>query len=134
VAVGFLLAAIYLRVIWLLIPSIIIGANGLLFLFCAVTGLWQVWAVMWTIEPLSVGLALLLIGGLKQRRGLMTAGLLLCVIGGIGLLGMASLMSLAWFANWVWLFRLLVPAGLVVAGLLILVWSLTRKTASFKAH
>jgi hypothetical protein len=134
VAVAFLLAAAYMRVIWLLIPSIIIGANGLLFLFCAVTGLWEVWAVMWTIEPLSVGLALLLIGGIKRRHGLMLAGLILCIIGGVGLVGMASVMSLAWFASWVWLFRFLVPIALVLVGASLLVWSLGRKTASFKVH
>jgi hypothetical protein len=27
--------------------------------FCALTGLWNAWAVLWTVEPLSVGLSLL---------------------------------------------------------------------------
>ena len=41
VAAGFIAAAIHMRVIWLCIPAFIIGANGLLFQFCAITGLWN---------------------------------------------------------------------------------------------
>ena len=65
-AVGFLAFALYAKVIWLWLPAIVIGANGLLFQFCALTGWWEVWAVMWTIEPLSLGIAFLVVN-LKQR-------------------------------------------------------------------
>jgi hypothetical protein len=134
VAAGFALAAIYMRVIWLMIPAIIIGANGLLFQFCAITGLWEVWAVMWTIEPLSVGMALLLIGALQRRHGLMTAGLLLCSIGGIGLVGMSAILSVSWLAGWLWLLRFVVPVLLVLSGTLLLLMSLGRGTAFFKVR
>jgi hypothetical protein len=40
-AAGFLVAAIYTRVIELVIPAIIIGLNRLLLQFCTVTGLWE---------------------------------------------------------------------------------------------
>ena len=86
VALGFLFAAIKMRVIWLLIPTIIIGANGLLLQFCALTGWWAVWAVAWVIEPLSVGLALLAVN-LKQRSpGLMVAGIAVCAVALLGAL------------------------------------------------
>jgi hypothetical protein len=134
VAAGFVLAAIHLRVIWLIIPATIIGANGVLFQFCAITGLWDVWAVMWTIEPLSVGLSLLLIGALKRRSGLMTAGLLLCGIGGVGLVGMSAILSVSWFASWLWVFRFTVPAALVLGGVALLLWGLSRSAASFKVR
>ena len=134
VAAGFAWAAIHLRVIWLMIPAMIIGANGLLFQFCAITGLWDVWAVMWTIEPLSVGLSLLLIGALKRRSGLMTAGMLLCGIGGVGLVGMSAILSVTWLASWMWVLRFTVPVALVLGGVLMLLWGLSRSSALFKAR
>lgn len=121
VSAGFIAAAIYMRVIWLCIPAFIIGANGLLFQFCAITGLWDVWAVMWTIEPLSIGLALLFIGARKNRSGLLLAGLILCTLSGVGLIGMMAIVSMsAIFAGW-WLFRLAGPALLIFLGILMLV-------------
>ena len=135
VAAGFVLAAIHMRVIWLLIPAIIVGANGLLFQFCAITGLWDVWAVMWTIEPLSVGLSLLLIGARKRRSGLMSAGLILCLVGGVGLIGMAALLSASWlWFGWSWLFRWIGPAVLILAGGLLLFVGLMRNLTVFKAR
>jgi hypothetical protein len=133
VALAFMLAALHMRVIWLMIPAIIIGANGLLFQFCAITGLWQVWAVMWTIEPLSVGMALLLVGARKRRSGLMMAGVLLCGIGGVGLLGMSAVVSTRWLMpGWQWLFRVAGPATLIVVGALLLFGGLAQRWRSFK--
>ena len=83
-ATGFLFAAIYRRVVWLLVPAIIIGLNAIVFQFCAATGLWGTWAFLWLIEPLSVGLALLVVGAATQRAGLSTAGLVLCYMAGVG--------------------------------------------------
>ncbi len=131
VAAGFFAAAAHMRVIWLLIPAIVVGANGLLFQFCTVTGMWQVWAVMWTVEPLSVGVALLGIGVWKGHRGLTLAGAILCVVASFALLGMSVLMS----TRLLWLdqrpFRLFVAILLILIGLLFLLWnSLYRLFAS----
>jgi hypothetical protein len=134
VAAGFALAALWLRVIWLLIPAMIIGANGLLFQFCAVTGLWQVWAVMWAIEPLSVGLSLLLIGAIKRRSGLMTAGVLLCGIGGAAVVGMSAIVSASWLAAWLWIARAVLPLSMVLAGVLLLIWGLARRNTWLKVR
>ncbi len=113
---GLLLAAIFMRVIWLLIPAIIIGANGLLFLFCSITGLWEVWAALWTIEPLSLGIAFLIIHARRQIQGLRIAGLILCGIAGLGLVGMSALLRGYWFIN------MLGPAALILVGLGMMFW------------
>lgn len=67
--IGFALAAIFMRVIWLIIPTFIVGLTGLALLFCTLTGQWEAWAVLWTVVPLSVGLPLLLIGVIKRLMG-----------------------------------------------------------------
>jgi hypothetical protein len=132
VAGGFALTALWLRVIWLLIPAMVIGANGLLFQFCALTGLWQVWAVMWAIEPLSVGLSLLLIGAIRRTPGLMTAGILLCSIGGVAIVGMSAILSATWLAGWLWAVRLVIPLSVILVGVLLLIWGLTQRSVWIK--
>jgi hypothetical protein len=117
VAVGFTLAALYMRNVWLMIPAIIIGMNGLLFQFCALTGWWGVWAVLWTIEPLSVGLALLFVHFRKRRSGLLVAGTILCAIAAVGMTGMLGLVALR--PGW-WVLNMIGPALLVGIGVLLL--------------
>jgi hypothetical protein len=120
VALGFLAAAFYMRIVWFLIPAAIIGINGLVFQFCAITGLWSWWSVLWVIEPFSVGLPLLLIGLRRGISGLVTAGLILCGVAGAGFLLMITVLG-----GW-WPFRLLGGAVLIVAGLAVLVWGMAR--------
>lgn len=117
VALGFALAALYMRNVWLMIPAIIIGMNGLLFQFCALTGWWEVWSVLWTIEPLSVGLALLFVHFFKHRPGLLVAGTILCGIAAVGLMGMLGLVALR--PGW-WVLNMIGPAMLVVTGVMLL--------------
>ncbi len=124
VALGFLFAAIWMRLIWLLIPAIIIGANGVVFQFCTLTGLWGTWAVLWTIEPLAVGLAFLLIGAAKRLGGLFFAGIILCGLGGMGLIGM-TLVGPSW-----WMIRLAGPVVLIGVGFLLLVWGIASRRLS----
>lgn len=119
-AMGFLFAAIYMRVIWLLIPAIIIGMNGLVFQFCAITDLWEWWSVLWVIEPLAVGLALLAIGLRRAISGLTMAGLILC-----GVAGASALMMLTILGTW-WPITLLGPVVLILGGLVVLGWGLVR--------
>ena len=66
VALGFVLAANYAREAWLLVPAIFIGVNGELFLFNMWYGQWYLWKVLWIAQPLSLGLALLLVGVVKH--------------------------------------------------------------------
>jgi hypothetical protein len=120
-ALGFLFAAIYMRVIWLLIPAIIIGANGLVFQFCALTGFWESWAVLWAVEPLSVGVALLIVNLKARSNGLFIAGAILCAVAALGMIGMSAL-----FPGWI-LISALGPATLLFVGLLLLINSLLRR-------
>jgi hypothetical protein len=122
-ALGFVVAALYMHNIWLMIPAIIIGANGLLFQFCALTGWWSVWAVLWAIEPLSVGVALLVVNTAKRRRGLLIGGLVLCGIAAISMIGMTAILP-----EW-WVLNLLGPALLVGTGFLLLLANVRPRMA-----
>ena len=97
----------------LVIPGTIITANGLLLLFQNVTGLWGTWAYLWTVEPMAVGLGLLLFYVIADRNGgvLLAAG----IVGGVGLL-----MLLIFSGTFTYLGPLLIIAMgvvLAVAGL-----------------
>ena len=115
-AQGFLFAAVYMRGTWLIIPAIIIGANGLVLQFCALTGLWEAWAMLWPVEPLSVGLSLLVISAMKRWSRLFVTGLIMCGLAGLGLVGMTTILS-----EW-WPVSLLGSGVLILAGVLLLLW------------
>jgi hypothetical protein len=133
-ALGFLFAAVYTRARWLLIPTIVIGANGLLFQFCALTGWWGVWSVLWTIEPLSMGLALLVFGLSRRSTGLLVAGATLFGLGGAGLIGMTALVSLTTVWPGLWLLDLAGPLAIIAAGLLLVISSLLHRSTPAGAN
>lgn len=114
-AVGFALAAIFMRVAGLAIPAIIIGVNGLMLAFCNLTGLWKSWAILWPIEPLAIGLGLLFVGYFHRSSGAKLAGLILTGIAGAGFF-IASFISIY---NDTFL-RFAVPGMLLVCGVIIL--------------
>ncbi len=93
VAVGFVMAAIFLRVVWLTIPASIVGLTGLALQFCAVTGLWAAWAVLWTVVPFSVGLPLLLIGIFHKMDGVKLAGMIVIAFAGLAFAAMAAILG-----------------------------------------
>ncbi len=120
VALGFLAATLYMRVPGLAIPAILIGLNGLVFQFCAITGSWNWWSVLWTVEPLAVGVALLVFGAQTGASGTVTAGIILCGIAGAGFLLMVAILSGGW------LIGLVGPGLIILAGLALLGWGLRR--------
>jgi len=130
VAAGFLSAAIYMQNIWLLIPAITVGANGLLFQFCAITGWWGVWAVLWTIEPLSVGLALLAVNAKQRSAGLLIAGITACALAGMGLVQSLAIVALSAIFSVGWLWKWTGPATLIFAGFLLLILSLLHRPSA----
>ena len=65
-ALGFAIAALYAHEAWLMVPAIVIGVNGGIFLFNMLAGQWYLWKVLWILEPLSLGLALLFVGVVKH--------------------------------------------------------------------
>jgi hypothetical protein len=113
-AVGFTLAAIFMRVAGLAIPAMIIGVNGLMLAFCNLTGLWAAWAILWPIEPLAVGLGLLIVGVANHSTGAKLAGLILVGIAGAGFF-IASFISIY---NGT-ILRFAVPALLIFSGVIL---------------
>jgi hypothetical protein len=112
---GFGLASIAMRASGLAIPAFIVGINGLFLAFCAVTGLWAAWALMWPIEPLAVGLGLLVVGFAERSAGAKQAGMILTGIAGAGFF-LASFISI-FNAS---MLRFAVPAMLVLTGLVLI--------------
>lgn len=88
--IAFILMAVFMKIPWLMIPASIIGLTGLVLQFCALTGSWGSWAVLWAVEPLSVGLPLLIIGLVKKLDGVKLAGMILCGIAGVAFAAMSS--------------------------------------------
>jgi hypothetical protein len=127
VALGFVFAAIKMRVVWLLIPAIIVGANGLLLQFCALTGWWAVWAVAWAIEPLSVGLALLAVNVKQRSTGLLVAGVAICGLAVVGAVESLSIIAMAAFFPVWWMWKFVGPVTLILVGIGVLVWGLVRR-------
>jgi hypothetical protein len=113
-AVGFLVTSIFLQDIWLMIPAIIIGVNGLLFQFCALTGLWELWAILWTAEPLAFGLALLVVSAGKRPK-LIRAGLIVSAVA-VGAFSLMSFVLSGWVSVVGAVLLIVVGAGLVVQG------------------
>jgi len=122
VAAGFVFAAIYARTVWLMIPAIIIGLNGLVLQFCAITGWWEAWSVLWTIEPLAVGLSLLMVSAVKRSTGAFIAGMIVCGLSGMAATGMFSILFLIW-----WPIQLMGPIALISAGVLILLLGMVQR-------
>lgn len=122
VAVGFLLAMVFSRIIWYGIPTIIIGANALVLAFCAITGLWDWWSVLWTVEPLALGLVFLLISYKTHSSAMAVLGLVACVFAAFSFTVMTGLLI---FGGW--FFRLSGPALLVLLGILLLSWGVVRR-------
>lgn len=121
VALGFGLAAVFMRVPALLIPAAIVGANGLVLAFCNLTGLWQSWALLWPVEPLAVGIGLLALGIFGRSRGAVMAGVILCAIAGVGFF-MTSFVSVFNFS----VLRFAVPSMLILTGAILAALSFLR--------
>lgn len=130
VAAGFLSAAIYMRNIWLLIPAITVGASGLLLQFCAITGWWNVWAVLWTVEPLSVGLALLAVNVKQRSEGLLIAGIGACALAGVGLVESLIILFLSAVFSARGLWQCMGPVTLIFAGFLLLIMSVLHRPSA----
>ncbi|MBN1813289.1 MAG: hypothetical protein JXA14_15745, partial [Anaerolineae bacterium] len=94
--------------------------------FCALTGLWETWAVLWTVEPLALGLAFLVISAVRRSAGFFMAGVILCGIAGFGLIGMTAIMPTYWLLN------LLGPALFISVGFMLLIWGVVRRSPSHR--
>jgi hypothetical protein len=122
VALAFILMTWFMRLPWLLIPASILGFTGLALQFCAATGIWGVWAALWTVEPFSVGLPLLVIGIQKKIEGVRLAGIILT---GVAVVAFAALSSLLSSLSVV--FGLIGPLIVLGLGVYLLVSALLKK-------
>jgi hypothetical protein len=118
-AAGFICLALHLRDIWIVIPAIFIGLNGLALQFCALTGLWSAWAVLWAVEPLGVGFTLLLTASQTRTIATLVVGLIFCAFSGVVLTGLIVLLPGLWRMT-----GFLTAGGFVVLGLMLIVWAL----------
>ena len=121
VAAAFILMAVFLKVPWLMIPASILGFTGLVLQFCAATGWWSSWAVLWTVEPFAVGLPLLLIGLAKKIEGVKLAGIILCGLAGLAFAAMSTFLVTS-----LWITRLIGPALVLGLGILLVVSALGK--------
>lgn len=121
-AIGFIMAAIYLRVVWLMLPASIIGITGLALLFSSLTDLWSSWVVLWTSIPFAVGLPLLLIGIGKKLGAVKLAGIILC-----GLAGLAFAAMSAFFSSTSLAIRMVGPLIILALGALLIVSAFVGK-------
>jgi len=112
---GFAFAALWMRVAGLAFPAIIIGLNGLVLALCNSTGWWEAWSVLWAIEPLAVGLSLLVLGVCKSNKALVGVGLGFCGFAAVAAFGMSVLMLTGW-----WVFRLIWPLTLILVGVAVI--------------
>ena len=121
VAAAFILMAVFLKVPWLMIPASILGFTGLVLQFCALTGWWSSWAVLWTVEPFAVGLPLFLIGLAKKIEGVKLAGLILCGLAGLAFAAMSSFLVTS-----LWITRLIGPALVLGLGIVLILSALGK--------
>lgn len=120
---GFLFAAIFCRSAWFGIPAILIGMNGLVLAFCNLTGWWSAWSVLWAVEPLALGLCLLLIAAKTRSAAVTVVGLVFCGFAALAFVGMSSLLAFGGL-----FFRLAGPAMLILLGLVVLALGFVRST------
>jgi hypothetical protein len=128
VAVGFALAAIFTRIVWFGIPAILIGVNGLVLAFCNTTGLWEWWSVLWTVEPLALGLCFLLIAAATRSVVVAIIGGMFCSFAVLAFLGMSTLLS---FGGLV--FQLIGPTLIILLGVFLLAASLLKRPPAVEA-
>ncbi len=122
VGVAFLLMAIFLRNAWLTIPASIVGFVGLILQFCAATGLWASWAVLWTVVLFSVGLPLFLIGIFQKNNGVKLGGLIIVGIAGLAFAAMSALIATTSMAV-----RLIGPIFVLVLGAFLVITALVNR-------
>jgi len=115
-AAAFIALALYLRNAWIVIPAIYIGLNGLVLQFCALTGWWGSWAALWTVEPLAVGLTLLLTAAKTHSTPTFIVGVVFCALSGAALTSMLALVSGLWHLAGIFSAISLIFVGLVIIG------------------
>jgi hypothetical protein len=87
----------------MLIPGGILLGNGLILVYCALTGWWQHWAVFWPLEPILIAVSIIAPFWFTKRREhgarlLRTLGIFLLILSALAIifsLVVAILLALA---------------------------------------
>ena len=79
--------------------------------------------MLWTVEPLSIGLPLLIIGMVKKIDGVKLAGLILCGLAGLFFAAMSSFLVTS-----LWITRLIGPALVLGLGIVLIVFALGKRS------
>jgi hypothetical protein len=116
IGLAFVFMTVWMRLIWLLIPAFLIEFTALVLQFCAATGLWASWAVLWVVEPLALGLAFLIIGLAKRYHILAIVGGGFCAFAGLGVAASSFFVS-----THSWLVNLIGPVFVLAMGVLVLI-------------
>jgi len=105
----------------LAVPGAIVTMNGLILLYQNLSGDWGSWSYLWSLEPIAVGVGLLAIYLLSNRaRGVLATA---AILGGIGLIFFMIFASA--FGG---LPGILAPAALILAGILVAIAGIRRRT------
>jgi hypothetical protein len=95
------------------VPATLFTVNGLIMLYTAITGRWEAWAYLWTLEPIALGLSFLVLYYLTNRhRALAVVAAILIAIGGFFFLIFASAFG--------GMIAIIGPLFLIAAGLILL--------------
>jgi hypothetical protein len=124
-ALGFAIAALYARETWLAVPAIFLGVNGGIFLFNMLVGQWALWKVLWILQPLSLGLALLFVGVVKHSAVTFGFGAALSVLSAC----LAAMMTPI-FRDTAQFAGSLGAVTLIVVGGALLLWNVGRSSKS----
>lgn len=123
-ALGFALAGAFMRLPGLALPASILAVNGAALLFCAISGAWNAWAVMWPLEFLAVGLGLMIMWTATRRQGIFIAALTLVALAGGGFFISALFVKVSLSSV-----RFLVPGLLLTTGAFLVGLSLLKREA-----
>ena len=85
--------------------------------------------MLWVIEPLSVGLALLYINTRQPSQGLRAAGIALCAWAALGLLESGVIVLLSSLIPLGWLWRWNGPITLILLGAALLVLGMKQPSS-----
>jgi hypothetical protein len=106
----------------LAVPGTILMVNALIFFYNTLTGDWNAWAYLWALEPVAVGLGLLLIWVIGPHDpGLLVAA---AIVGGIGLV-LFMIFGSAFGSP---VARIVAPIVLIGFGLLFLVRAVVKRS------
>ncbi|MDI7275321.1 MAG: hypothetical protein QME94_05035 [Anaerolineae bacterium] len=104
----------------MVVPGTILLVNALIFFYNALTGDWNAWAYLWSLEPVALALGLLFLWVIGPRQeGLLVAA---AALGGVGLLCFAIFGTI--FGHGI--ARLVAPIVLIGLGLIFLIRSIAR--------